>query len=200
MSLNKNTTIDGVPSGEEGGNGTTHITPNIDSVAEVNVITNGYAAENGRGASGQVIMTTKSGTNQLKGSAWYNGRRDWMNKNDFFRLKQGNAKPFFSVNIYGFSVGGPVVIPGVMDSRKADKKTFFFGSTEQTQDIRPTAVPYNNLPTALERAGDFTQTFSGKATGTKDGQFTSGVKTLVAIKNTLPGSPATSSARPARAA
>src|SRR5262245_25601740 len=78
LSLNKNTTIDGVPSGEEGGAGTTHITPNIDSVAEVNVITNGYTAENGRMASGQIIMTTKSGTSQLKGSAWYHGRRDWM--------------------------------------------------------------------------------------------------------------------------
>ena len=186
QSLTKNTLIDGVPSGEEGGNGTTHITPNIDSVAEVNVITNGYAAENGRGAGGQVIMTTKSGTNQLKGSAWYNGRRDWMNKNDFFRLKQGNAKPFFSVNIYGFSVGGPVVIPGVMDSRKADKKTFFFGSTEQTSDVRPTAVAYVNLPTSLERAGDFSQTFIGKATGTRDGQFTSGQRNPIVLKNPNP--------------
>ena len=41
-SLYKNTTIDGVPVGEEGGNGTTHITPNIDSIGEVNVITSGY--------------------------------------------------------------------------------------------------------------------------------------------------------------
>ncbi len=43
-SLNKNTTIDGVPVGEEGGNGTTYITPNIDAVAEVNVISSGYTA------------------------------------------------------------------------------------------------------------------------------------------------------------
>ena len=47
-SLNKNTTIDGVPVGEEGGDGTTHITPNIDAIGEVTVITNGYTAENGR--------------------------------------------------------------------------------------------------------------------------------------------------------
>jgi hypothetical protein len=40
-SLNKNTTIDGVPVGEEGGDGTTHITPNIDAVGEVTVITSG---------------------------------------------------------------------------------------------------------------------------------------------------------------
>src|SRR5262245_6113167 len=158
-SLNKNTTIDGVPVGEEGGNGTTHITPNIDAVSEVNVISSGYTAENGRMASGQVAMTTKSGTNQLKGSGWYNYRRDWMNKNDFFRIKQGNAKPFFAVNISGYSIGGPVVIPKVINSRRTTRKLFFFVSQEYTQDIRPTVVSYTNLPTALERAGDFSQTF-----------------------------------------
>ncbi len=84
-SLNKNTTIDGVPVGEEGGNGTTHITPNIDAIGEVNVITSGYNAEHGRQSSGLVQMTTKSGTNQFRGSGWYNMRRDEWNKNDFFR-------------------------------------------------------------------------------------------------------------------
>ena len=158
-SLFKNTTIDGVPVGEEGGNGTTHITPNIDSVAEVNIISSGYTAENGRMAAGQVVMVTKSGTNEFKGSSWYNGRRTWMNKNDFFRIKQGNAKPFFAVDLYGFSIGGPVIIPKVINSRTSQKKVFFFGSTELTRDVRPTNVQYVNLPTSLERAGDFSQTF-----------------------------------------
>ena len=65
-SLNKNTTIDGIPSGEEGGNGTTHITPNIDSVAEVNVVASGYTAENGRQASGQIIMGSCDGAARLR--------------------------------------------------------------------------------------------------------------------------------------
>ena len=158
LSLEKNTTIDGVPSGEEGGNGTTHITPNIDSVAEVNIISSGYTAENGRQADGQIIMVTKSGTNELKGSASYNGRRDWMNKNDYFRIKQNNPKPFFAVNISGFSIGGPVVLPGY-DSRTADHKLFFFGSNEDTSDVRPTAVqipttcrPRSSAPATSARA------------------------------------------------
>ena len=66
-SLNKNTTIDGVPVGEEGGDGTTHVTPNIDSIGEVTVITNGYTAENGRQSSGLIRIVTKSGTNQFEG-------------------------------------------------------------------------------------------------------------------------------------
>ena len=157
-SLNKNTTIDGVPVGEEGGDGTTHITPNIDAIGEVNVITSGYTAENGRQSSGLIRMTTKSGTNTLRGSGWYNARRDEWNKNDYLREQAGTAKPFFAVNIGGYSIGGPVVIPGVIDSRRSEKKVYFFASQEYTDDLRPANVVRTNLPTNLERSGDFSQT------------------------------------------
>jgi hypothetical protein len=157
-SLNKNTTIDGVPVGEEGGDGTTHITPNIDAIGEVTVITSGYTAENGRQSSGLIRIVTKSGTNQLKGSGWYNARRDEWNANDYLRKQQGAAKPFFEVNISGYSIGGPVVIPKLIDSRSSEKKLFFFLSQEFVDDIRPTNIVRTNLPTALERMGDFSQT------------------------------------------
>src|SRR5688572_27223977 len=156
-SLNKNTTIDGVSVGEEGGDGTTHVTPNLDSIGEVTVITNGYTAENGRQSSGLIRIVTKSGTNQLRGSGWYNARRDEWNANDYFRKKQGAEKPFFEVDISGYSIGGPVVIPGLLDSRTSNKKVFFFFSQEFVDDVRPTAVLRTNLPTDAERRGDFSQ-------------------------------------------
>ena len=155
-SLNKNTTIDGVPVGEEGGDGTTHVTPNIDAIGEVTVITNGYTAENGRQSSGLIRIVTKSGTNQLRGSGWYNARRDEWNANDYFRQKQGAEKPFFEVNVSGYSIGGPVVIPKLLDNQ--DRKVFFFLSQEFVDDVRPTSVVRTNLPTAAERMGDFSQT------------------------------------------
>src|SRR5688500_13214709 len=157
-SLNKNTTIDGVAVGEEGGDGTTHVTPNLDSIGEVTVITNGYTAENGRQSSGLIRIVTKSGTNQLRGSGWYNARRDEWNANDYFRKKQGAEKPFFEVNLSGYSVGGPVVIPKLVDSRTSTKKFYFFLSQEFVDDVRPTSVVRTNLPTAAERMGDFSQT------------------------------------------
>jgi hypothetical protein len=157
-SLNKNTTIDGVPVGEEGGDGTTIVTPNIDAIGEVTVITNGYKAENGRQSSGLVAIVTKSGTNQLRGTGWYNARRDEWNANDYFRKKQGAAKPFFEVNISGYSIGGPVVIPKLIDSRTSEKKVYFFLSNEFITNVRPTDVVRTNLPTARERAGDFSET------------------------------------------
>ena len=122
------------------------------------VITNGYTAENGRQSSGLIRIVTKSGTNQLRGSGWYNARRDEWNANDYFRKKQGAEKPFFEVNISGYSIGGPVVIPKLIDSRSSEKKFFFFLSQEFVDDVRPTSVVRTNLPTAAERAGDFSQT------------------------------------------
>jgi hypothetical protein len=176
-----------VPVGEEGGSGTTYVTPNIDSIGEMNVITSGYNAEHGRQSSGLVQITTKSGTNQLRGSAWTNLRRDEWNKNDFFREQAGQAKPFFEVNIGGYSIGGPVVIPKLIDSRTNDKKIFFFLSQEFTDDIRPTTVTRTNLPTALERNGDFSQTFFGKATLTDAG--VTGASTLNVVRDPLTGVP-----------
>ena len=187
-SLNKNTTIDGVPVGEEGGDGTTHITPNLDAVGEVNVITSGYLAENGRQSSGLISITTKSGTNQFRGSGWYNFRRDAFNKNDYLRIQQKVAKPFFSVDIGGYSIGGPVIIPGVLDSRTSQKKIYFFASSEITKDLRPANVSRSNLPTALERSGDFSQTYFGKQTLNADGSL-SGTATLQPIKDPLTGTP-----------
>ena len=51
------------------------------------------------------------------------------------------------------------MIPGLVDSRKCGgKKIYFFGSQEFTDDARPTSTTRANLPTALERNGDFSQT------------------------------------------
>ena len=97
------------------------------------VLTNGFQAEYGRNAGGTINIITRGGTNQLRASGWYNGRRDRWNANDFLRNAQGLPKPLYKVNISGYSVGGPVVIPKVLDNRKI----FFFASQEFTNDARP---------------------------------------------------------------
>jgi hypothetical protein len=154
----KDVRVDGINIVDEGGCGTAFVNLNMDAVSEVQVIANGYTAENGRNNGGLINVVTKSGTNTFKGSAWYNGRRDRFNSNDYFRKVNDQAKPLYNVNIQGYSFGGPFVIPGVFDSRKATRKTFFFVSQEYTNDKRPTVTVTSNLPTALERSGDFSQT------------------------------------------
>jgi hypothetical protein len=65
------------------------------------------------------------------------------------------------VNIPGYSFGGPVIIPKLLDRGKM----FFFVSQEFTDDLRPATFSRTNYPTALERQGDFSQTYFGNANG-----------------------------------
>ncbi|MGH9163629.1 MAG: carboxypeptidase regulatory-like domain-containing protein, partial [Vicinamibacteraceae bacterium] len=156
--VNKNIVVDGVSVVDEGGAGNAFVNPNIDAVGEVQVLANGFTAENGRNNGGLINMTVKSGTSELRGSGWYNARRDKWNANDYLRKREALPKPLYRVNISGYSVGGPVVIPKLFDSRKSDRKLFFFASQEYTDDARPSSVVRANLPTERERRGDFSDT------------------------------------------
>ena len=159
-SQNKDVRVDGLNVVDEGGCGTAYVNLNLDAIGEVQVIANGYTAENGRNNGGLISIVTKSGTSTLKGSGWYNGRRDRFNSNDYFREASNLPKPLYRINISGYSVGGPVVIPGLIDSRGqgGSGKLYFFASQEYTDDARPTATSRANMPTALEKMGDFSQT------------------------------------------
>jgi hypothetical protein len=159
-SQNKDVRVDGLNVVDEGGCGTAYVNLNMDAVGEVQVISNGYTAENGRNNGGLISIVTKSGTNKLKGSGWYNGRNEKFNSNDYFRDNANIQKPLYRINIGGYSIGGPVVIPGLINSRgaSAGKKMYFFGSQEFTDDKRPSAVTRANMPTELEKRGDFSQT------------------------------------------
>jgi len=120
-SQNKDVRVDGINIVDEGGCGTAFINLNVDAVNEIQVISNGYTAENGRNNGGLINVVTKSGTNTFKGSAWYNGRRDRFNAKDYFRTVNQQQKPLYDVNISGYGFGGPLVIPGLIDSRKANR-------------------------------------------------------------------------------
>jgi hypothetical protein len=124
----------------------------------VQVVASGYTAENGRSNGGLVNYVTKAGTSRFRGSGWYTAKRDSWVDNDYVRKRNNQAKPLYRVNIGGFSIGGPVIIPKLIDSRSSTRKVFFFGSQEFTKDARPTSTATANYPTDLERIGDFSQT------------------------------------------
>lgn len=116
--------------------------PTPDAIQEFTLITNGYSAQYGRSEGGQVLVETRSGTNQFHGSAF-----------DYLRNQALNARPFFARgttpykrNIFGGTVGGPI--------RK--NKVFFFGSYQGTRTrSTPNAGVQNIVPTQAERSGDF---------------------------------------------
>lgn len=173
----KNVVMDGVSIIDELGTNAM-VNPNIDAVGEVQVISNGFTAENRQSNGGLIVMTTKSGTSEFRGSAWYNARRREWNANEYFRKKQGLPRPLYHVNIPGYSIGGPIWIPKLLDK----DHLFFFASQEFTDDLRESQIERVNYPTALERRGDFSQTYVGNANGPGEG-------TVVPIIDPLTGQP-----------
>jgi hypothetical protein len=160
-----NMTIDGVANIDTGNNGGNMATTNIDSVAEFKILTNAYQAEYGRAVGGQVQVVTKSGTQAFHGSGYWYGRRSdwnantWTNKRNAAPPPVGVGKetplPDASRNDYGYTIGGPVFIPGVFNIDK--KKLFFFWSQEFQRRKDPVGERQSRVPTALERQGDFSR-------------------------------------------
>ena len=134
-----------------------HFEPNIDAISEVKVLTSNFAAEYGRNSGAKISVTTKSGTQQFHGSAWWTHRHEDFNANSFFNNQTGLARPRYRYNIPGWSFGGPVYIPGHFNKNKT--KIFAFGSQEYTRQFLPVTTQYRQMPTALDRAGDFSQDF-----------------------------------------
>ena len=160
-----NMTIDGVANIDTGDNGGNMATTNIDAVAEFKILTNAYQAEYGRAVGGQVQVVTKSGTQSFHGSGYWYGRRSDWNANTWTNKRAEAPPPVGSGNLielpdasrndYGYTLGGPIFIPGVFNESK--KKLFFFWSQEFQKRKDPVSNRDTRVPTALERAGDFSQ-------------------------------------------
>ena len=167
-----NMTIDGVANIDTGDNGGNMATTNTESVGEFKILTNAYQAEYGRAVGGQVQVVTKSGTQQFHGSGYWFGRRGSWNANTWVNNRAAAPppvgagalipRPESSRNDYGYTFGGPLYIPGVFNADK--KKLFFFVSQEFENRTDPGSQHTGRVPTALERAGDFSQSVdsSGK--------------------------------------
>src|SRR3954469_11560910 len=99
-------------------------TPPVEAVQEVKVISTSYSAQYGHTSGGFIEYTSKSGTNTLHGSGYEYIARDALNADGFFAGKA----PLKNDN-YGFTLGGPVVIPKAYDGHG---KTFFFTNFDIT--------------------------------------------------------------------
>jgi hypothetical protein len=134
-------------------------TPPQETVQEVRMITNNFSSEYGRSGGGVLVAAGKSGSNQIHGSVYDYLRNDKLNANSWNNNRNRVAKGRQRQNEYGFSISGPVYIPKVHDGRN---KTFFFFNWEQSNN-HGVSTPTANVPTPLQKTGDFSQTFT--ATG-----------------------------------
>ena len=155
--------IDGISGNTRDGN---HLdTPiNMDAIQELKVLQNSYRAEYGKGAGTIVNVVTKSGSQRFHGSIYDYVRNEAFNANSWFNLTHTiNGQPIrrqqYRYNTFGYNIGGPISWPGKFNSHR--DKLFFFFSQEILANRTPALPGQFTVPTALERAGDFSQSMNG---------------------------------------
>ena len=126
--------------------------PSVDSVQEFRVQTNTYSAEYGKSGGGVVTMVTKSGTNELHFDLFEYMRNEKLDANSFFSNRSGQKIAPLKRHQFGGSVAGPVF----------KNRTFFFGTYEQKVQHAGAFATFT-VPTALQRQGDFSQTYKDTA-------------------------------------
>lgn len=140
--------VDGINGGDGGGGGNFSGATNLDAIAEVNVQMSAYTAEHGLKGGAQVNFITKHGGAQYRGTAYTYQRFTEFNATNFFNNRDGVPKPEYRYSTLGGNLGGPV---------PKTKNVFFFYSIDDTQLKDPNIARRFTMPTALERAGDFSQ-------------------------------------------
>ncbi len=153
--------IDGANNTDEGAGGTANTGyPNIDSIAEFRISTSNYSAEYGKHAGATIEVATKAGTRQFHGDLFEFLRNDHLDANDWFVNRQiappgGHApKRPLKRHDYGFTLGGPLFIPGRYNTQK--NKTFFFWSEEWRKNREGTIIDAG-VPSLRMRQGDFSE-------------------------------------------
>ena len=152
--------IDGVVGNEVGNSGMQAQMVNLDAIAEVRLLNNSYRAEYGQSGGSQLQIITRGGTSDYRGSGYWYVRNEKLNSTEFFRARSqrlNGIEPFppkYRFNTYGANLGGPVV--------KGKNKLFFFYSLEAPIVSRPQSVQTWRMPSALERKGDFSQTYDAQ--------------------------------------
>jgi hypothetical protein len=134
-------------------NGTNYVVlPPLEAVQEFKVQTSDFSAEFGRSGAAVLNASIKSGTNQLHGAAWEFLRNDKLDAADFFENAGGIKKGALRQNQFGFSAGGPVVLPKLFNGKN---KVFFFGDYEGLRRVQGTVLT-GSVPGVAERASGYT--------------------------------------------
>ena len=141
---------------EEGFNMGTAIVPNLDSIEEFRLLTGNFDAQYGNYSGGQVLVTTKSGTNDWHGSGFEFLRNTALDARNYLASERAT----YERNQYGGTLGGPVV---------RDKVYFFadYQGTRMTQGVETGLI---SVPSLQDRSGDFADVASS-LTGSVNGQY-----------------------------
>lgn len=154
--------LDGVDITDPEAGGGTFTNFNVDAVQEIEALSGVMPPEVGHGAAGFTNIKTKSGTELLHGTLFEFVRNAAFDARNFFdrrSLAQPGRIPPFARNEFGFTLGGPVTLPGIYHGRD---RTFFFGQYQGFRQVLGT-TQILSVPTQAERQGVDTTAFPGDA-------------------------------------
>lgn len=152
--------LDGFDTTDPEMGGATFSTFNVDAIQEVQSNTGVLPAEIGHGAASYTNVVSKSGTNEIHGSVFEFLRNAAFDARNYFDPSpeiSGRRIPPFARNEFGFTNGGPVVLPGIYDGRN---RTYYFGEYQGFRQVLGTTQVLP-VPSMAERQGIDTTTFPG---------------------------------------
>ena len=152
--------MDGIDTTDPEMGGSTFSNFNVDAIQEVRSSSGVMPAEIGHGAAGFTEIITRTGTDDLHGSVFEFLRNSALDARNFFderSLVSPGRLPHFVRNEFGFTLGGPFVIPSLYNGRK---RTYFFGQYQGFRQVLGTTQVLS-VPTVLERKGVDTTAFPG---------------------------------------
>ncbi|WP_162173503.1 TonB-dependent receptor [Pseudacidobacterium ailaaui] len=155
-------TIDGVYDADPSGLLNVNVVPELDAIAEFRILKSSYSARYGMAGSGQILVETKSGGNTFHGTGY-----EYLRNNQF-----ATARPFISTtgntplhyNIFGYALGGPLMIPGVYNSDRS-KNSYFFAAGEWRVNHHYDGTHTRSMFYQAMRNGDFSQSPTMPAKG-----------------------------------
>ena len=131
-----------------------NVIPTIDSISEFRILKDNFSARYGMAGAGQILIETKTGGNQFHGSGYEYVRNNYI----------GTAKPYTTpptqgiaalhYNIFGYTLGGPLMIPGIYNGDRT-RKSYFFAGGEWRINHYPAAIHTRNMLPQAMRNGDF---------------------------------------------
>jgi Carboxypeptidase regulatory-like domain len=127
------------------------------NIQDVKVLVSGYEPEYGKAIGAVLNVTTKSGTSDFHGSLWYAFRNEALNANDYFNKLNGLPRTPYRFNTITGTFGEPLYISHILDQLR--NKLFFFFSYDNEPNTVPQGLNELRMPTALERAGNFSASF-----------------------------------------
>jgi hypothetical protein len=160
--------IEGIPIGRSdlsGGNNN-EFSPSAEAISEFKLQTGAIQAQYNGGQTAVANFGIKSGTNELHGSAFYYGQNEALNAFTIAdKSVEDPTKARFRQHNYGYSAGGPIYIPGVVDGRN---KAFFFTNFERTTRDNLRFSGFDTLPQPSFKAGDFSGLYDPSFTQNDD--------------------------------